>query len=221
MKENLTELVFILDESGSMGNLVHDTIGGFNALIEKQKKETGECLVSLVLFNHMQKVVHDRVPICGIPELTENEYCPAGSTALLDAMGCAIHQIGNVHKYARPEDRPAHTLFIITTDGMENSSIRFNADQVRSMVEQQKTEYGWEFLFLGANIDATETARQYGIDESRTTRYRNDPEGVTATFASMAHAVHAVRNDMQLDKSWKQETEQDFHKRRKSGPKSK
>lgn len=215
MKEHRTELVFILDESGSMSSLVSDTIGGFNSLIEKQKKEEGECLVSAVLFNQSQKVVYDRVPITEITQMTEWEYCPGGTTALVDAMGRAIHHIGNVHKYARLEDRPAHTLFIITTDGMENASSQYSADQVRSMVEHQKEKYGWEFLFLGANIDAVETARRYGIDASRTTRYHNDPRGVATTYQSMGEAVNTIRNGRNLDRSWKKQTEEDFANRKK------
>lgn len=215
MKEHRTELVFILDESGSMSSLVSDTIGGFNSLIEKQKKEEGECLVSAVLFNQSQKVVYDRVPITEITQMTEWEYCPGGTTALVDAMGRAIHHIGNVHKYARLEDRPAHTLFIITTDGMENASSQYSADQVRSMVEHQKAKYGWEFLFLGANIDAVETARRYGIDASRTTRYHNDPRGVATTYQSMGEAVNTIRNGRNLDRSWKKQTEEDFANRKK------
>jgi len=215
MKEHLTELVFILDESGSMSSLVYDTIGGFNSLIEKQKKEEGECLISAVLFNHSQKVVYDRVSIYEITQMTEREYCPGGATALIDAMGRAIHHIGNVHRYARAEDRPSHTIFIITTDGMENSSCQYGADQVRSMVEHQKAKYGWEFLFLGANIDAAETARRYGIDASRTTCYHNDSRGVTATYQSMCEAVHTVRNGRNLDLSWKKQAEEDFMSRKK------
>jgi len=215
MEKNLTELVFILDESGSMCSLVSDTIGGFNSLIEKQKKEEGECLVSAVLFNHSQKVVYDRVPINEITQMTEREYCPGGATALVDAMGRAIHHIGNVHKYARSEDRPSHTIFIITTDGMENSSSQYSADQVRSMVEHQKAKYGWEFLFLGANIDAAETARRYGIDASRTTRYHSDSRGVTATYESMCEAVHTVRSGRNLELNWKKQAEEDYVSRKK------
>ena len=215
MKENLTELVFILDESGSMSSLVSDTIGGFNSLIEKQKKEEGECIVSTVLFNQSQKVVHDRVSLNEITEMTDKEYCPGGTTALVDAMGRAIHHIGNVHKYARQEDRPDYTIFIITTDGMENASSQYSADKIRSMVEHQKAKYGWEFMFLGANIDAIETAQRYGIAASRTTRYHNDPRGVATTYQSMGEAVNTIRNGRNLDRSWKKETEEDFENRKK------
>jgi len=214
MKENLTELVFILDESGSMSNLVSDTIGGFNSMIEKQKSEDGECLVSAVLFNHNQKVLYDRIAISEIPKITDREYRPSGNTALIDAMGGAIHHIGNVHKYSREEDRPEHTIFIITTDGMENASCHYKSDQVRYMVERQKDKYGWEFLFLGANIDAVETARSYGIDESRTTRYHNDPKGVAVNYCVMEEAVHTVRSGKRLDRSWKKKAEEDFETRK-------
>ena len=213
MKKNLTELVFILDESGSMSNLVSDTIGGFNSMIEKQKSEDGECLVSAVLFNHNQKVLYDRIAISKIPKITDREYRPSGNTALIDAMGGAIHHIGNVHKYSREEDRPEHTIFIITTDGMENASCHYTSDQVRYMVERQKNTYGWEFLFLGANIDAVETARRYGIDESRTARYHNDPKGVAVNYCVMEEAVHMVRSGKRLDRSWKKKAEEDFKTR--------
>ena len=159
MKKGLTEIVFILDRSGSMSGLEKDTIGGFNSLIEKQKKEEGLCLVSTVLFDYDSDVIHDRVDIHKVNPLTEKEYFARGSTALLDAIGGAIHHIGNVHKYAREEDRPEKTLFVITTDGMENSSIQYTYSKVKQLVQRQKEKYGWEFMFLGANIDALETAK--------------------------------------------------------------
>ena len=160
MKKNLTEIVFILDRSGSMSGLEADTIGGFNSMIEKQRKADGEALVSTVLFDNMSEVIHDRVNIHDIKPMTDRDYTVRGCTALLDAIGGAIHHIGNVHKYARPEDVPEHTLFIITTDGMENASRFYSSDRVKQMIERQKAKYGWEFLFLGANIDAVETALQ-------------------------------------------------------------
>ena len=213
MKKNGTELVFILDESGSMSNLVSDTIGGFNSLIEKQKREDGECIVSVVMFNQVQRVLHDRVAIKNIAELTEREYCPGGGTALLDAIGGAIHHIGNVHKYAREKDRPDHTIFIITTDGRENSSGYYRVERIRNMVERQKNRYGWEFLFLGADIDAIETARNYGIDESRAARFHNDSKGIAINYFSIGEAVHTVRSNRQLDRSWKRHTERDYEER--------
>lgn len=213
MKKNLTELVFILDESGSMHDLVEDTIGGFNSMIEKQKAVEGECLVSVVLFNQEQRVIHDRVALQDIPGMTTKEYHPGGSTALLDAIGGAIHHMGNVHKYAREDDRPEHTLFIITTDGMENASCRYGAARVRSMVERQKSRFKWEFLFLGANIDAVETTRRYGIDESRALRYHNDPDGIAINYHVVQEAVHNVRIGKGIDRSWKERAEKDYEKR--------
>ncbi len=156
MRKNLTEIVFILDRSGSMSGLEADTFGGYNSLLEKQKKEEGEAVVSTVLFDDTQEVLHDRVDLDKMKPITDKEYYVRRCTALLDAVGGAIHHIGNVHKYAREEDRPEKTLFIITTDGMENSSRRYTYDKVKKMVERQKSKYGWEFLFLGANIDAIE-----------------------------------------------------------------
>ena len=154
MKKNLTELVFILDRSGSMAGLESDTIGGFNAMIEKQKKEPGNALVSTVLFDHERKVIHDRQDIQQVEPMTDRDYYVGGCTALLDAVGCAIHHIGNVHKYAREEDRPEKTLFVITTDGMENASRQYSYDKLKKLIRRQKEKYGWEFIFLGANIDA-------------------------------------------------------------------
>ncbi len=203
MKKNLTELVFILDRSGSMSGLEADTIGGLNGLIQKQKQEPGECLVSTVLFDHETVVLHDRVPLDKISPMTEKDYTVRGCTALLDAMGRAIHHIGNVHKYARPEDVPEHTLFVITTDGMENASKRYTAERVKQMVEHQQANYGWEFLFLGANIDAVTTARHFGISEDRAVTYRSDHEGTQLNYQVLSDAVCSVRGARSLDASWK------------------
>ena len=167
MKKNLSEIVFLLDRSGSMSGLEKDTVGGFNAMIEKQKKEEGEALISTVLFDHEMKVLHDRVPVGDEKPISEEDYQVRGCTALLDAMGGAIHHIGNIHKYARDEDVPEHTIFVITTDGMENASRSYSAAKVKRMVERQKEKYGWEFLFLGANMDAIAAADQLGIDEDK------------------------------------------------------
>ena len=171
MRKNLTEIVFILDRSGSMSGLETDTIGGFNSMIEKQKKENGEALISTVLFDNVSEVIHDRVPVQKVEPMTDRDYSVRGCTALLDAIGGAIHHIGNVHKYARKEDVPEHTLFVITTDGMENTSRRYDSEKVKKMIERQKEKYGWEFLFLGANIDAVETAKHFGIGADRAVNY--------------------------------------------------
>ncbi len=214
MKKNLTELVFILDRSGSMAGLEGDTIGGFNSLIEKQKREDGECLVSTVLFDNASEVLHDRVSLEKIQSMTDRDYTVRGCTALLDAMGEAIRHIGNVHKYARSEDVPEHTLFVITTDGMENASRRYSAEKVRQMVQRQKEKYGWEFLFLGANIDAVETARHFGISEDRAVSYRSDREGTQLNYQVISDAVCDVRAARPLAKEWKRQIEEDFKKRK-------
>ena len=189
MRQGLTELVFILDRSGSMAGLESDTVGGFNGTIEKQKKEEGEALVSTVLFNHTSKVIHDRVDLRKIPKMTEKDYSVGGCTALVDAIGRAIHHIKNVQKYIREEDRPEHTLFVITTDGLENASHEYSSDQVKKMIEQQKETAGWEFLFLGANIDAVETARSFGIEEDHTVNFLADAEGIQFSNQMVCEAV--------------------------------
>ncbi len=193
MRKNLTEIVFILDRSGSMSGLEADTIGGYNSLIEKQKKEEGEAIVSTVLFDDTQEVLHDRVDLEKMKPITDKEYYVRGCTALLDAVGGAIHHIGNVHKYAREEDRPEKTLFIITTDGMENSSRRYTYDKVKKMVERQKSKYGWEFLFLGANIDAIEVAGRFGIGADRAVNYECDSIGTEVNYKVLSKAVSRVR----------------------------
>ena len=193
MKKGLTEIVVILDRSGSMGGLENDTIGGYNSMIEKQKTEEGEVIISTVLFDHETEVLHDRVPLDKIRPITEKEYFVRGSTALLDAVGGAIHHIGNVHKYARPEDVPEKTLFIITTDGMENSSTRYNYDRVKKMVERQKEKYHWEFIFLGANIDAVEVAGRFGVDKSRAVTYECDSAGTKLNYQVMGRMVSCAR----------------------------
>ena len=214
MKKNCTELVFILDRSGSMAGLERDTIGGMNAMLEKQRKEPGEVLVSTVLFDHETKVLHDRVPLDKVAPLTEEDYQVRGSTALLDAMGGAIHHIGNVHKYAREEDRPEKTVFVITTDGYENASRMYTADRVREMVERQKARYGWEFLFLGANIDAVTTAGRFGIDASHTADFVADSEGVELSWTAFSEAVSHVRAcAAPLGGKWKEAVAEDAKRR--------
>lgn len=213
MKNNITELVFILDRSGSMGGLESDTIGGFNAMIEKQKKEKGECYVSTVLFDNVSEVLHDRVKLTDIRPMTDKEYTVRGCTALVDALGSAIRHIGNIHKYARKEDVPEHTMFVITTDGMENASHNYSSSEVKRMIERQKEKYGWEFIFIGANIDAVETAKHYGIDESRAVNYNADSKGTGLLYESVASAVSKVRNCAPLDSSWRNSIDEDYRKR--------
>ena len=192
MKKNLTELVFILDRSGSMAGLEDDTIGGFNAMIEKQKRESGEAFVSTILFDTDCDVVHDRVELSKVQPMTREEYFVGGCTALLDAVGKAIRHIGNIHKYAREEDRPEKTLFVITTDGMENASREYNYDRVRRMIGHEKEKYGWEFLFLGANIDAAAEARRFGISADRAVNYKCDEAGTALNYEVISEAVCSV-----------------------------
>ena len=210
----LTEIVFILDRSGSMGGMEKDTIGGFNSLIEKQKREEGEVLISTVLFDHESVVLHDRVPLSRIEPMTCEQYFVRGSTALLDAMGGAIRHIGNVHKYAREEDRPARTLFVITTDGQENASCEFTYARVKEMVERQKSRYGWEFLFLGANIDAVGVASRCGIGAQYAANYHCDSEGTAVNYDALSDAVMRVRCCAPLSADWKDSIDADFAKRR-------
>ena len=216
MKKNLTELVFILDRSGSMQGLEGDTIGGFNSMLEKQKREPGEAFVSTLLFDDRTEVLHDRAKVRELRPITEKEYYVRGCTALLDAIGGAIHHIGNIHKYARPEDVPEHTLFVITTDGMENASRRYTAQRVKEMIRRQKEKYGWEFLFLGANIDAVETAGTLGIAPDRAVNYHCDSQGTRLNYEVVGQAVAAVRSSAGLDEHWKDAIETDF-RRRKQG----
>ena len=215
MKKNLTELVFILDRSGSMAGLEQDTIGGFNAMLQKQRVEPGEAVISTVLFDNETEVIHDRVPLDRVLALTEKEYYVRGCTALLDAVGGAIHHIGNVHKYAREEDRPEKTLFVITTDGLENASRRYTYDKVKSMIERQREKYGWEFLFLGANIDAAREAARFGIRADCAADYHADSIGTEAVYESVCEAVCQVRRTAPLKASWKQRIDADFKGRKR------
>ena len=216
MKKNLTEIVFILDRSGSMAGLEKDTIGGFNAMIEKQRKEAGEAIISTVLFDNYSEVIHDRLTLDQIPQLTEKEYYVRGCTALLDAVGGAIHHIGNVHKYAREEDRPEKTIFVITTDGMENASRNYTYDRVKAMIERQKGKYGWEFLFLGANIDAAREAARFGIGADRAANYHADHEGTGVIYETVSEAICQVRScAAPLQANWKARIDEDFAKRGK------
>lgn len=202
MKNNITELVFILDKSGSMAGLEADTIGGFNAMIEKQKKLDGKVYVSTVLFSTESEVIHDRVDIQRIKPLTEKEYFVGGCTALVDALGDSIHHIGNIHRYARKADVPEHTIFVITTDGMENASCRYTAEKVRGMVQKKEKKQGWEFLFLGANIDAVETAGRYGIRSERAANYSASKRGTEKLYDCVGAAVANLRCCEPLVASW-------------------
>ena len=214
MKKNLTELVFILDRSGSMAGLEDDTIGGFNAMIEKQKAEPGEALVSTVLFDNRSEVIHDRLPLEKVPAMTRKEYYVRGCTALLDAVGSAVHHIGNVHKYAREEDRPARTLIVITTAGMENASREYTYDRVRRMIGRQKERYGWEFLFLGANIDAAREAARFGITADRAANYHADHRGTAVIYEAVSDAVCNVRACRPMNDDWRKRIDEDFESRK-------
>ena len=211
MKNNITELVFILDRSGSMSGFEADTIGGFNSTIERQKEQEGKVYVSTVLFDNYSEVIHDRVDINEIKPMTRKDYNVRGCTALLDAIGGAIHHIGNVHKYARPEDVPEHTIFIITTDGMENASQRYSSQDIKAKIKRQTEKYGWEFIFLAANIDAVETAENIGIRRERAANYRQTNKGVERSYYAMSEAITTVRNccadEMDLEKYLKEDEE--------------
>ncbi|MBR1382660.1 MAG: VWA domain-containing protein [Ruminococcus sp.] len=216
MRKGLTEIVFIIDESGSMFSLKADTIGGFNSVLSEQRGKEGEALVSTVLFNTNTRVLHDRVSIGEVPDMTADDYRPNGCTALLDAVGGAIRHIGNIHKYARKDDVPEHTLFVITTDGLENSSRKYSASKVRSMISRQQEKYGWEFIFLGANIDSVETARSFGIDESRAVNYNADRKGTSVMYEAVCAAVSEVRSSRGLgskNMSWREQADEDFNNR--------
>ena len=216
MKKNLTEIVFILDRSGSMAGLEEDTIGGFNALIEKQRTEPGEAYVSTVLFDNFSEVIHDRVALDWVPKMTRKEYYVRGCTALLDAVGGAIKHISTVHRYAREEDRPEKTLFVITTDGMENASRRYHYPEVRQMIEKQKRDHGWEFLFLGANIDAAREAARFGITEDRAANYHADRQGTAVVYEAVSETVCNFRAHKPMQANWKEKIDRDFGKRSKN-----
>ena len=213
-KNKITELVFILDRSGSMAGLESDTIGGFNSMIKKQKKQDGGCYVSTVLFDDESEVLHDRVKLHNIPKMTDRDYTVRGCTALIDALGGAIHHIGNIHKYARPEDVPEHTIFIITTDGMENASREYTYDRVKKMIQHEQEKYGWEFLFLGANIDAAKEAARFGITEDRAANYHADHQGTGLVYEAVNAAVCAVRASRPLENEWRASIDKDFKGRK-------
>jgi len=213
MKNNLTEIVFILDRSGSMGGLETDTIGGFNAMLERQKKAEGEALLSTLLFSNETEVLHDRADIRQVEPLSLQDYHVGGSTALLDAIGGAIRHIGNLHREARPEERPAHTLFVVTTDGQENASRRYGYAELKRLIERQKEKYGWEFLFLGANMDAVAAASRFGIDADRAVRYHCDSTGIALNYEAVGEAILTLREKSTLDRDWGARIREDYQKR--------
>lgn len=214
MKNSMTELVFILDRSGSMAGLESDTVGGFNAMIEKQKKEQGECCVSTVLFDDKSMVLHDREKLTTIKKMTDKDYVVGGCTALIDAIGGAIHHIANIHKYARPEDVPVHTMFVITTDGMENASHRYSSGEVKRMIKRQKKHFSWEFLFIGANIDAVETAAQFGIERDRAVNYHADSTGTRVLYDTISNPISAMRKNLEIDSRWCDHINDDYNRRK-------
>ena len=212
-KNELVEVVFIMDRSGSMGGLEADTIGGFNSMLQKQKKESGNIIWSTVLFDHISEVIHDRIPVEKVRELDSDTYYVRGSTALLDAVGGAIRHIGNVHKYAREEDRPTKTLFVITTDGMENASVIFDYRRVKQMIERQQKKYGWEFIFLGANMDAVGVAGRIGIAPERSARFHNDGVGIAKNFSVVAESVCKMSRGCALDSDELEAIREDYESR--------
>ena len=213
MKNDITELVFILDRSGSMSGLESDTIGGFSSMISKQKKESGRAYVTTVLFDTRFERIHDRLRLEDVPPLTEKDYTPGGCTALLDAVGDTVRHIAQIHKYARVEDVPEKTVVVITTDGLENASRRYDLEQVKQLIKHEQEKYGWEFLFLGANIDAVETAKCIGINAEHSTNYMHDDRGVFLCFDSVSNAISEVKHRTPLTGSWKADVEKDHQKR--------
>lgn len=210
----ITELVFILDRSGSMAGLESDTIGGFNSMLNQQKDNKGKTYVTTILFDNVSEVLHDRILLEDIPQMTRKDYVVRGCTALLDAIGGAVNHIDNIHKYARKKDVPAHTMFIITTDGQENSSKVYNIDNVRKMIEKHKKKYGWEFLFIGANIDAVETASEFGIESNRAVNYCADSKGTQVLYQSLAAPISAMRANEEISDDWSMSISADFEERK-------
>mgnify|MGYP003588760243 FL=1 len=213
MKKGLTELVFILDRSGSMSGLESDTIGGYNAMLAKQKQEPGEAVITTVLFDDKYELLHDRINLRGIAPITDKEYFVRGNTALLDAVGKTINKIGNAQKHTVEAERAEQVMVVITTDGMENASREFSHSKVRQMIEHQKSKYGWEFIFLGANIDAVATAESFGISEDRAANYHADGEGTALNYAVLSDAVSSLRASRPLSNTWKDRIDEDFTKR--------
>ena len=213
MKQGLTEMVFILDRSGSMSGLEGDTIGGYNAMLAKQQKQPGEAVITTVLFDDQYELLHDRINLRGVAPISDKEYFVRGNTALLDAVGKTINKIGNAQKRTAEPERAEHVVVVITTDGMENASREFNEEKVRRMIEHQKNKYGWEFIFLGANIDAIATAERYGIGRDRAANYHADAEGTALNYSVVSETVSRVRTRQPIAENWKERIEADFNKR--------
>ena len=212
---NKTELVFILDMSGSMEHLTDDTIGGFNSILKEQAAKEGEAMVTTYLFNNSNRMIHDRLAIANVAPMTKNEYRASGCTALVDALGDAIHHIAGIHHYARKEDVPEHTVFVITTDGMENASRIYSYDKVQRMVKHEQEKYGWEFLFLGANMDAISAARSFGIRSDRAVRYASDRAGTRLNYSVVGQTIARFRCEDEISADWSAPIEADFRSREK------
>lgn len=213
MKKGLTELVFILDRSGSMSGLESDTIGGYNSLLEKQKKEEGQAIVTTVLFDDKYELLHDRADLKEIESITHKEYFVRGTTALLDALGHTINRIVYVHKHIREEDRPENVMFVITTDGMENASREYSYKDIKNLINRQKKEYNWEFIFLGANIDAEETAETIGISRDRAANYSSDSKGTLLNYEVVSETVTSFRSNSKISKDWKRKIDDEFERK--------
>ena len=210
MKKGLTELVFILDKSGSMSGLEKDTIGGYNAMLKEQKSVTGECHITTVLFDNRYELLHDRIDIRAVSPITEKEYQVSGSTALIDAIGKTINKIGNAQRHTADEYRAEKVMFVIITDGEENSSCEYSSDKVKSQIERQKEKYGWEFIFLGANIDAVETASKFGISADRAQNFHADEDGVELNYMVMSEAITSLRECDTIPDDWNEKIRKDF-----------
>ncbi len=214
MKKGLTELIFILDRSGSMSGLESDTIGGYNAMIEKQRGESGEAMITTVLFDDNYELLHDRINLKGIKPLTTKEYYVRGTTALLDAVGKTIQKMINVQKNTVESEKAEKVLFVITTDGQENASLEYTYSKIKTLIENQKHQYDWEFIFLGANIDAVSEARKFGIDSSRAARFNNDSEGIHLNYEAVSEAISELRADNIISSKWKNSIDADYQNRK-------
>lgn len=215
MKKDLTELIFILDRSGSMGGLESDTIGGYNAMLKKQMEAEGSAYITTVLFDDEYELLHDRINLKGVKPITEKEYFVRGTTALLDAVGKSIQKIVNVQRNTSDDEKAEKVLFVITTDGLENASREYSYTKVRAMIEKQKSRYGWEFIFLGANIDAVSEAEKFGIDSSRAAQFHNDKDGIELNYKVVSEAICELRSSKTISRDWKNQIDADYDKRRK------